>query len=123
MSVHDALRKRLLEAAGVVELPRCHLPLKMVEVTQWSWRFEKLMRARLVMGYYRYGGLTSPTRRATPHDNVGSAIRRLQTYYSTGNQEHLIDAANLCMVEFMVPSCHPAPHWSSTDDGQHTRRG
>ena len=123
MSVHDLLRKRLLEAAGIVELPRGQLPLAMVEATQWSGLFERLMRARLVMGYYRYGGLTSPTRRASSHDNVGSAIRRLQAYYRTGNQEHLVDAANLCMVEFMVPSCQPAPHWSSTDDGQHTRRG
>jgi len=119
--VHDLLRKRLLEAAGIIELPRCHLPLEMVERSQCSCEFERLRRERMVMGYYRYGGLTSPTRRATLHDNVGSAIYRLQQYYRTGNQEHLVDAANLCMVEFVLPSCHEDPSWHPVDDGQHTR--
>ncbi|MBW2673149.1 MAG: hypothetical protein JRD89_07005 [Deltaproteobacteria bacterium] len=93
----------------------------MVERSQWSHRFERLQRARMVMGYYRYGGLSTPARRAKLYDNVGSAIYRLQRYYRTGNQEFLVDAANLCMVEFMVPSCHHAPCWRPVDDGQHTR--
>ena len=121
MHTHDILRQRLLEAAGLGERPHCHLPLHMVEQTQWSALFERKMRARLVAGYYRYGGLTSPTRARRLHDNVGSAIRRLQAYYRNGNQEHLVDAANLCMVEFMVPSCHETPTWKPIDDGQHTR--
>jgi len=120
--VHDLLRQRLLEAAGIVELPVCHLPLEMVEQSEWSPEFERLRRARMVMGYYRYGGLTSPARRAKLQDNVGSAIARLQRYYRTGNQECLCDAANLCMVEFMVPSCHQDPSWQPVDDGQHARR-
>jgi hypothetical protein len=43
----------------------------------------------------------------------------LRKYKADGNQEHLVDAANLCMVEFIQPACHPSPHFTPSDDGEH----
>lgn len=121
--LHDVLRRRLLERVGLVgQLNQPMRSLAWVYKTQWSPLFERYMRNRLVMGYFRYGSLRNKARRGTHYDSVGSAIRRLKAYLKTGNQEYLVDAANLCMVEFMVPSCHPSPEWRPADDGEHTRR-
>ncbi|MDZ7809221.1 MAG: hypothetical protein U5L11_02580 [Arhodomonas sp.] len=49
---------------------------------------------------------------------MGSSIQRLQAYQSTGNAEHLVDVANLCLSEFHHRH-HPLFHFQSTDDGQH----
>jgi hypothetical protein len=123
MFIHDVLRKRLLERAGIPTNPFVGtLSLEEIYRTQWSERFETLMRNRVAMGYFRYGSNRSRERRLLlPYDNVGAAKKKLQAYLETGNQEHLVDAANLCMVEFMSPTCHPAPHFASIDDGDHTR--
>jgi hypothetical protein len=87
-------------------------------VSEWCTEFEQYMRNRLVMGALRYGLLRS----GRDYDNVRSAIEHLKDYARTGNQEHLVDAANLCLVEFVRESCHPQPFFRSIDDGRHTRR-
>lgn len=123
-SVHDILRRRLLERAGVVEWPKLvATSVEWLYATQWCPAFEQFMRNRLAMGALRHGSLHAAARRLVHYDNIGSSIRRLEAYLRTGNQEHLVDVANLCMVEFVVPSCHPSPHWQSADDDEHTRRG
>jgi hypothetical protein len=85
---------------------------------QWSDTFEAYMRNRMVVGGYRYGRIQDP--QSGVYDNIGSLIDRAKAYLEDGNQEHLVDAANLAMVEFMRGSCHANPHWSPTDDGSHT---
>lgn len=85
--------------------------------TQWSPQFITYMRNRLLMGAYRYGLLG---RNQKPYDSVGSLVRRAQAYLRDGNQEHLVDIANLALVEFLKGDCHPSPHWTPTDDGVHT---
>lgn len=115
-SVHDQLRQRLLHRAGLAENP---ITIELLQQTQWSHRFGALMRARLVMGFFRYGPNRDPQK--PRFNNVSSAIERLALYLETGNQEHLVDAANLCMVEFMLPGSHPAPCWEPEDDGAHVQ--
>ncbi len=88
-----------------------------LRLSQWSPQFETFMRNRLIMGGLRYGVFGDP-KKAT-YDNVGSVIRRMRLYKKTGNQEHLVDAANICLCEFVDQSGHPDPHWSPTDDGVH----
>lgn len=93
-------------------------PLPSVEVLraeEWSGKFERLMRNRMVQGAYRYGRL-----RHTGGDirRVKSAVKRLEEYLRTGNAELLVDAANLCMCEFEVPG-HPGHHFNTVDDGDH----
>lgn len=87
---------------------------------QWNGKFEKHMRDRLSMGYYRYsvdickGGKGS-------YDHIGSCIKRLQAYKATGNQEHLVDVANLCLIEFVRPSVDVEVFFEAVDDGEHTK--
>jgi|GEM_PF-779127 len=85
---------------------------------QRSEQFDDLCSNRLVLGHMRYG----PVRQQKAvYDNIESAITRLRRYQETGNREHLVDAANLCEVEF-VNGRHPKGHWDPSDDGEHTPR-
>lgn len=111
-SIHKLLRERIHAQAG--------LPLHTLDElrqSQWSPLFETLMRNRLVLGGLRYGLLKEEGPR---FDNVGSAIARLKRYQTDGNIEHLVDAANLCLVEFERGS-HPKRHFYANDDGYHTK--
>ena len=111
--LHEAIRARLLAQAGVPpDAPKTN-------GRAWSWEFEQLMRNRLRVGGFRYGALVEGAR--SEYDRIGSAISRLRTYRRTGNLEHLVDAANMCLVEFVMPS-HPAPTWDPADDGEHAEK-
>lgn len=114
---HDILRDRLLIAAKLKDPPAVrHLTLADLE-SQWSPEFELYMRNRLMMGALRYGGL-NPNRKQN-YDAITSAIKRLCLYNETGNLECLVDAANLCLVEY-VCGHHPKRHFHSFDsDGTH----
>jgi hypothetical protein len=52
------------------------------------------------------------------YDRLGSIRERLKLYKKTGNQEHLVDVANLALLEFVEPA-HPRAHFESQDDGVH----
>lgn len=108
--MHKYLRARLLK--GVIEQV-VRGSLSELRVTEWSKQFETYMRNRMLMGRYRYGPLGDPAKGL--YDNIGSAKQRLQLYIDTGNQEHLADVANLCMIEFVHPN-HRGAHWSPADD-------
>lgn len=96
-----------------------HIPGNMLEVfkSNWSPGFEQLMRNRLAMGYYRYGPLNK--QRKGQYKNIDSIKKRLKLYEQTGNDEILVDCANLCMVEY-VNGNHPKKHFKSVDDGIHS---
>ena len=88
--------------------------------TEWSDEFERYMRNRLLMGAFRYARLHDPE---TPQWNtIASIISRAERYLQDGNQEHLVDIANLALVEFCRPSCHPNPRFAPADDGYHAER-
>lgn len=108
---HDVIRERLHKQAGLVE-PKPPITLEELE-KQWSPEFEKLMRNRLMMGALRYGMLGDPTK--PQYDRVGSICKRLKKYEETGNLEHLVDAANECLCEF-VESRHPKKHFLAADN-------
>lgn len=98
---------------------KINLSLDQIYKSQWNSWFESMMRNRLAMGAFRYGLFGSKDK--GNYDNIGSAIRRLKKYEETGNVEYLIDSANLCMVEY-VEGRHPNKHFSSVDDGEHTKK-
>lgn len=119
MTVRDFLRKRLLERAGIMvgdHVKGAIIP-KLRE-SEWSKEFEELMRNRLVMGAFRYDKMRTPGK--PQYDRIESCLMRLRKFQETGNLEHLVDVANLCLMEF-VEGCHPKKHFSSTDDGEHTK--
>lgn len=99
-----------------VEIPS--IPsLDELKKSQWNNKFEELRLNRMLLGFFRYGFMLGNTRK---YDNIGSAIKRLQKYQETGNAEFLIDAANLCMIEFTQEN-HRNFHFKSIDDGEHTK--
>ncbi len=114
---HSEHRQRLLEQAGLINQPKVNLDE--IRNVQWSKEFETYMRNRMVMGYFRYGAIGRQSK--GEYDYIGSAVRRLQKYQETGNQEYLVDSANLCLVEF-VNGDHPQKHFNTIDDGEHTKR-
>lgn len=91
--------------------------LKEIEKSQWNPKFEKLRKNRMIMGFFRYGGIRGNKKK---YANIESAILRLKKYQETGNSEFLVDASNLCMIEFTQEN-HPKFHFNSVDDGIHTR--
>ncbi len=114
---HDAIREHLMNNAGMVK-PDLKPPLEHLRLSEWSPEFEKLMRNRLIMGALRYGSLGEIGK--PMYDRLTSIERRIQLYRETGNTEHLVDIANLAMVEF-VEGTHPLKHWESVDDGEHAK--
>lgn len=84
----------------------------------WFPRFIRLMHNRMMMGFWRHGDFHNPNQ--PNYDRVGGAIERLHHYELTGNGEYLVDAANLCGIEF-TKQAHPKFHFTSVDDGIHTR--
>lgn len=116
LTVTEHIRKHLLDTAGVYE--RKVLPdLEDLRVSEWSPEFEGLMRNRMIMGAFRYGLLGDSKK--PKYDRVSSAIKRLKEYQKSGNTESLVDAANICLLEFSEGN-HPLKHFNSVDDGEHT---
>lgn len=115
---HDILRERLLTRAGVIKPEVKKMPsIAELRRSEWSPTFERLMRNRLVIGAFRYL-LFEEYRKKWEFDCASEAIRRIEEFQKTGNTEHLVDAANMCLIEFEF-SNHPKKHFSSVDDGMH----
>lgn len=119
MTNTEYLRQRLLKVVNESEIGHIQESFAELLKSQWSSKFERLMRNRLILGVFRYGKITRQSN--LNYDRVGSAIKRLNLYKSTGNLEHLVDAANLCLLEF-EHSEHPDKHFEAQDDSEHVGR-
>lgn len=84
--------------------------------SEWSKKFETLMRNRLVMGAMRYGPIHNGMK--TDYDRVKGMRKRLDQYADTGNTECLVDVANLALLEF-EEGAHPLKHFQQLD-GDHS---
>ena len=85
--------------------------------TQMSERFIELMTNRMVLGTFRYGRWQDNKKK---YDRIASVKKRLAEFEKTGNAEHLVDVANLLMIEFEI-SNHPNLHFAAIDDGEHVQ--
>lgn len=84
--------------------------------SEWCPYFEKLMRNRLIVGSQRYETMENKAhRKHNRYDIVGSIEKRIKLYQKDKNLEHLVDIANLCMIEFVNPSIRGA-RFVATDD-------
>ena len=97
-----------------------HFDLKIARETEWSGNFEQLMRNRLIMGSLRYHSIAEKDR--PKYKAIENAIQRLKSYLESGNQENLVDVANICMIEYCHPNVKNA-HFSAVDDGIHVKKG
>lgn len=117
--MHDVIRDRLLKRAGIgVEQP---VPVALADLreTEWSPKFERLMRNRLIMGSFRYQRF-EVKRKSFDYDCAHEAVVRIERYKQDGNTEHLVDAANMLLLEFEFGR-HPRKHFASIDDGEHAQ--
>lgn len=117
-TVHEYLRARLLQQAGIFEPAEPAPNLDAIARMQSCPRFEEYRKNRMIMGYFRYGSLQSQIGRAK-YDNIGSIENRLLLYRGDRNREHLVDIANLAMIEFAT---HPEYPFRASDDGVHAAR-
>ena len=95
------------------------LTFKSLWKSEWSIDFENCQRHRLVQGALRYGRLNSAGK--NQWDRPKDIINRIIKYQETHNLEHLVDAANLCLLEF-EEGRHPDRHFLSSDDAMHTKK-
>lgn len=93
-------------------------PPQELERTEQSPLFQRLCMNRKIIGAFRYGRMGAPGKKKW--DRVSDMTRRLNEYAKTGNQEHLVDVANLCELEF-VEGSHPNKHFHASDDSGHTQ--
>lgn len=115
-TLHDHLRDRLLSRVIIAPIGDKREALDHLLQSEWSCDFERLMRNRLLMGRYRYGLMQRTD--ALQYDRVGSAMERLKKYAEHGNTEHLVDVANLMLLEFEHGQ-HPSRHLLAQDDSRH----
>lgn len=96
-----------------------HYTPEIIRRENWSEEFEQLRFNRMYLGAYRYGTMKENKEKGVKYNCIKSIKKRLLLYEETGNLEHLVDIANISMVEF-VTSVHPNKHFESQDDGEHT---
>ena len=113
-TVTQHIRDRLEQQA----FPRTLPPIESLRVTEWSPRFEQLMRNRLLMGAFRYGLME--IERHQKWRMLEAMRKRIDQYEATGNLELMVDVANLCLLEFEFPSIDGAA-WAPVDDGEHVQ--
>jgi len=114
-TVNEHIRNHLLERVGIFK-PDPKPSLESLKKTEWSSKFEQLMRNRLIVGAFRYGLINEPGKKR--YDRTDSIRQRLDLYNETGNAEHLVDIANLCLMEFEEPN-HKRFHFKAQDDVIH----
>ena len=95
---------------------------KFKDIHNTNWRLMKpfvdLMMNRVNMGYFRYGPLDKQAK--GKYDVIASIRKRLDLFEATGNDEVLVDCANLCYIEF-IKGNHPNKHFLAGDDTEHTQ--
>lgn len=94
---------------------RAALKLSERHESQFSAEFVQGMAARMAMSFEKYGDY----RDAYPHkvDALKSLQLRIQKYHETHNTEHLMDAANFLLIEFMASRYADAQFTATDSDG------
>lgn len=116
--LHPHWKKKMGNPEEVFTLPVVTLSeIKKINSTLIK-EFIDLMMNRLAMGYFRYGPLDKQPK--GKYDVLDSIRKRLAKYEAMGNDEVLVDCANLCFIEFLK-GVHPNKHFSAEDDAEHTQ--
>ena len=111
-SPHDAIRDHIFQQLCIPDPSKNHIgslskpvgamsDLTVLRDTEWNPEFEMFMRNRLLMGAFRYG--TFADKAKVRFDCTGYAKKKIDLYLETGNLECLVDAANMCLLEFTFP--------------------
>jgi hypothetical protein len=86
--------------------------------TEYSEKFDEIRKHMMVTSFFKYGPLKE-NYSSKCLNSMLAALNDMEEYHKDGNTEHLADAANQLMIEFMCPQKEGA-HYSNTDDsGNH----
>jgi len=111
------------DIAGLPEvtetLPMLLPSLEELKESEWCPEFEQGMRDRLVMGAFRYGLMARQD--YSNYNLIKEAKGRLSRYSEDNNLEHLMDAANMCLLSY-VHGQRQGQTVNSVDDGKHSER-
>jgi hypothetical protein len=66
------------------------------------WNRIEMMGTRMAFSQEKYGDLEKNY--PEPKSAMATAMQRIGMYYETGNTEHLLDAANMLVIESIFPS-------------------
>ena len=114
--VADHIRDSILRGTGAIR-PASIPDLDVLRRTEWSERFVGYMRNRLIMGVFRYRRILEQD--FGRYDLPTEAKRRIDRYAHTHNLEHLVDAANMCLLAFLHGE-RTGETVQAIDDGEHT---
>lgn len=83
--------------------------------SEYSLKFLQGMVDRMGVSFHKYGYVKD----AYPHkvNAIETMYLQLKMYMENGNQEHLVEAANYLMIEFMHPA-HPEAFFKGTDSAE-----
>ena len=109
-TVSEHLRDSLFERASLVDTNNPDW----LYTHSWDDYFECLMRNRLVMGTYRYGGVEREPRKGHTESFYKIVDNKLKLYADTGNTEMLVDLANMALMEYLMGD-HPLKHFKALD--------
>lgn len=113
MTNFEMMRDRLHAQAGIREKKPPHAGKSFEKMLADVWFPEviEMAQRRMVMGFLRYGGFN---RAFAPMEYAWNAVDRIVRYVRDGNLEHLVDALNMCGIEFKT-SRHPRKHFRAQD--------
>jgi hypothetical protein len=115
-TVHNYLRRRLLERVGVpTSEVQTNLSIEQIMDQQINWVFFGKMAQAMVMGFFRYKPRINQTEK---FNYLEKARDKLTLYEETKNQEALVDAGNYLMMEYDRPSLEGV-YYKSIDDTDH----
>jgi hypothetical protein len=112
--ITEYIRDHLYEICGINDTQNLDECVR--EQCIWSANFMRLMIHRITFGRYRYGRKDAAV--CINYNYIHSIKERIIKYQKDGNLEHLVDVANLCMLEFESGK-HPKRHFKAIDDGDH----
>jgi hypothetical protein len=117
MNIKDYMRNLWLWSCGIQEKDLGRKPsLDELKKSEWSQEYETLRLNRMVLGSFRYGNIQKQD--FNKFDMISETIRRLNLYNESGNLEHILDAGNCLMIEY-IKGKRNGKLVQSIDDGKH----
>ena len=74
------------------------------------WKALEMMGTRMSFSQEKYGDLE--VNYPEPKSAMATAMQRIGMYHASGNTEHLLDAANMLVIEHLFPS-HADAHFEA----------
>lgn len=93
-------------------------PFEQLRKSEWCDEFEQYIRNHMIVGALRYGLMSEQD--YGKNDLIREALKRINKYKTTGNLEHLVDAANMLLLQF-VHGRRLGQKIISIDDDEHTK--